>query len=319
MKDVEGKTAFQEFLGAARYIILVGVLLWTPLTYLLLEADPWSLLQGSREIAAALMFFAGAVIANSTAVGGGIVFNPMLQFVFGVGGLPALVLAITVQCAGMSSGTYGWLVRGELAKVNGRHMAVMVLCVTVSTAVFAASLLVLVQRFPETMLGIMKLASAMVSFYVFTVLWSEARKEARQETMAPGERGPLRVDWRIGPWLVLGALLNVYTAVGVGELCFSHIIKYYKAPAQRAVAVGVAMQAASVLTQTAFNVAFLTHVIELDMACIGLFFTMAGGRMAPFIITRRWVQPYIRHILALTALAMGMTSAFMLISKMLGM
>jgi len=41
--------------------------------------------------------------------------------------------------------------------------------------------------------------------------------------------------------------------------------------------------------------------------------------MAPFIITRRWVQPYIRHILALTALAMGMTSAFMLISKMLGM
>lgn len=61
-------------------------------------------------------------------------------------------------------------------------------------------------------------------------------------------REPLRVDRRIYPWLVFGSLLNVYTAVGVGELSFAHIMKYYKAPAQRAVAIGVVMQAVSVLT-----------------------------------------------------------------------
>lgn len=57
--------------------------------------------------------------------------------------------------------------------------------------------------------------------------------------------------------------------------------------------------------------------MQLDLACIGLFFTMAGGRMAPLIITRRWIQPYIRHVLAFTALAMGLTSVFMLVSQVL--
>ena len=61
-----------------------------------------------------LMFVSGAVIANATAVGGGIVFNPMLQLIFGASGYSALVLSITAQCAGMTSGTYGWYKKGGI-------------------------------------------------------------------------------------------------------------------------------------------------------------------------------------------------------------
>ncbi len=317
LQALDGQEGRVELLSALRYILLLGTFAWTPLVYVLAKVDPLALFQGPREMAAALMFFTGAVIANSTAVGGGIVFNPMLQFVFGVGGLSALVLAITVQCAGMSSGSYGWYRRGELEAVRPGQWVSMGLCVTASTALFSATLLILTTRFSGTMLVIMKMVSALVSFYVFSVLWFKMRDRAVRQTPGSAMRGSLRVDWRIYPWLVFGSLLNVYTAVGVGELCFSHIMKYYKAPAQRAVAVGVVMQAVSVLAQTAFNVAFLSHAMELDLACIGLFFTMVGGRMAPVIITHRWIRPYIRHVLAFTALAMGLTSAFMLVSQVL--
>jgi hypothetical protein len=57
------------------------------------------------------------------------------------------------------------------------------------------------------------------------------------------------------------------------------------------------------------------HRIIVHLIWIGLLFTMMGGRLAPFIITRRWIEPYVKHALALTALAMGATSLIMLMIR----
>ncbi len=235
------------------------------------------------------MFVSGAIIANATAVGGGIVFNPMLQLVFGVSGYSALVLAVTVQCAGMTSGTYGWYKKGEFSHIARSHLFMMAITSAVSTVLFTILFLQCRKLFASELLGVMKAASALVSFYVFAILWKEVKEKesmgiSGQAALPQGsdnelrEAGALRVDRRIFPWIVLGALLNVHTAVGVGELVFSHLIKYYKAPTRTAVAVGVMMQAISVVTQTVFNVLFLREYLLLDLVCIGLFCTMIGGR-----------------------------------------
>ncbi len=111
------------------------------------------------------MFVSGAVIASATAVGGGIVFNPMLQLVFGVSDYSALVLSITVQYAGMTSDTYAWYKKGEFFRVKRAHLFMMALTSAVSTALFAILFLYCKTFFPASLLVGMKMAIALVSFF----------------------------------------------------------------------------------------------------------------------------------------------------------
>lgn len=317
-----------------KYIILFAVFLWTPFVYIFTDTTPFELFSDLQAYIAFVMYFCGAVIANATAIGGGIVFNPMLQLIFGISGFSALTLAIVVQCTGMASGTYGWYKKGEFKKIYSRHLLYMCICAIVSTAVCFMLFLLLVKLIPDQLLPAMKIASAMVSFYVFFMLWKEIKKHKTKMVPdgVPGEDGVhttirkphddeteevLHVDWRIYPAVAFGALLNVNTAVGMGELTFSHLIKFYNSPAKRAVAAGALMQALSVITQTILILIFMREYILIPMACIGLLVTMMGGRWAPFIMTRKFIEPWVKHALAFTAFGMGLTSVIMLAYKYL--
>ncbi|MGQ9655062.1 MAG: hypothetical protein ACUVXD_13435 [Thermodesulfobacteriota bacterium] len=63
----------------------------------------------------------------------------------------------------------------------------------------------------------------------------------------------------------------------------------------------------------------MSRAIQLEAACIGLIVAVAGGYVLSLslIITRRWVQPYIRHVLGFIAPAIGLAFVFMLVSQML--
>ncbi|MGL5892111.1 MAG: TSUP family transporter, partial [Bacteroidia bacterium] len=61
-----------------------------------------------------LVGVAGAMIGNITAIGGGLVFIPVLMFVYHTDPLSALKLAFVSQAVGMTSGASGWLKRREV-------------------------------------------------------------------------------------------------------------------------------------------------------------------------------------------------------------
>ena len=61
-----------------------------------------------------LVGFFGAIIGNMTAIGGGIVFIPVLMFVYKTDPVSALKLAFVSQAIGMSSGATGWLQRKQV-------------------------------------------------------------------------------------------------------------------------------------------------------------------------------------------------------------
>ena len=56
-----------------------------------------------------LVGFAVAIVANATAIGGGIFFIPILVFGYGLSPLVAVKLSIAGQAFGMTSGAIGWL------------------------------------------------------------------------------------------------------------------------------------------------------------------------------------------------------------------
>lgn len=305
--------------------ILVACLIWAPLVFVITDLNPFRLFNSIEALLATLMFFGGALIASATAVGGGIVFNPMLQLIFGISGFRALTLAIMVQCAGMTSGTYGWYRQGEFARVDKLQLLAMALCACASSVFFSLLFVLAIERVPSvSVLPSMKIASALVSFYVAKLLWNEIRARrapqpgaeavAKDQKAWDGEQArALTVDWRIYPWISVGALLNVTTAVGIGGLSFSHIMKYYRAPAKQAVAVGVMMQAVSVISQTVIILLFMLDYVLVPMVCLGMLIALIGGRLAPSIMSLSFIAPYVKHALALTALGMGMTSLIMLL------
>ena len=203
----------------------------------------------------------------------------------------------------MSSGAYGWYKQGEFDLVDRRQLLAMALCASGSTVFFSLLLLIAIDLIPSgLLLSTTKVASALVSFYVAKLLWNEIKTRKAHRVVA-GRIGEdpeiweiekparLDVDWRIYPWIGFGALLNVTTAVGIGELSFSHIMKYYSAPAKQAIAIGVLMQAISVISQSAIIVMLMAEYLIVPMACIGLLITMSGGRLAAYIMTRRFIEP----------------------------
>jgi hypothetical protein len=97
------------------------------------------------------------------------------------------------------------------------------------------------------------------------------------------------------------------------------LIKRLRVPDVNAVAMGTLLQTVSVIVQSVFMLVFLAHLIPLHLACLGLFFCMVGGRLAPFILTRPFVKPHAKLILAVTAFAMGATACLMIATSLLKM
>jgi len=314
----------KELKKAFTYIVLMGLFIWTPLVYLVLDLPvPFLLFEGIKEAGAAAMFLCGSVIANATSIGGGIVFNPTLQFVFGVTGYSALVLSILVQATGMASGSFGWYAKGEYAHIHRPHLLAMVAVTIGSTLIWSCVFLLVLPLLPKTLPIIMKIATVFISVYVAFLVWRDIKQSKEREPVSgrvheQGSQKCLHVDGRIWGWLVLGSLLNVYTAVGSGMLLFSHLITYYKTAPKTAVAAGTLIQMSAVVTQSLFILLFLRHLIEPELVLIGVFVCLVGGRLAPLILTRPSIEPYVKHILLFTALAMSLVSGILLLPVLMG-
>lgn len=303
-----------ELISATKFIAIAAAVLWLPLVWWLTRGRlPWQLFDGLREAGLALMFVIGAIIANATAVGGGMVFNPTLQLVFGVTGLSALALAVLVQSAGMPAGAYGWYKKGEFQRVDRNDLRNMLLATVGSAVVFQLIFLWLASTWPKNSVLAMRIASALISFYVFGIVWKRIRMNAADTAGDSPRNYRLGVDRRIYPWLYAGSALNVATSLGIGELVTSHLIKFYNAPVKTAVAIGTLLQAVCVWTQAVFIIAFFSEHILLDIVLIGVMFCLIGGRLAPLILTLPAVEPYAKHLLTFAAFAMGLTSLLLVV------
>jgi len=267
------KNGQSELRSAFGYIAVVGILVWWPLLAFLGKPNPLALFDEWASFGAALMFAFGAMIASATAIGGGMVFNPTLQFAFSVSGYSALALAILAQCAGMCSGSYGWYRKGEYAVLDRRFLVSCIAVTLALTAVWSIVLIQVVVHATPFLPLLMKLALAGTSFYVFRAVLQEQRVARAAAGGAAGGPGPKpagaaapQFDRGLFLTLVLGTLLNAFTAVGVGKLSVTDLIKRLGAPVKTAVAIGTLLQATSVVTQTVFMLVFLAYLIPLKLA-----------------------------------------------------
>lgn len=242
--------------------------------------DPAGL--AARNWPLVLVGLAGAVLGNATAVGGGLVFIPVLMFGWQLGPVEALQLALVSQSVGMTSGAIGWLRRGA---VPLRGLALTVPALLVGAVVGA----LVVRPGPLLIKGLFGPVSILVGLLTLYLLehpWRSLEVEGRRDVAAVS---------------LVGGLLTAWVAVGVGELVAAYLMLRHGLEPRRGIALGtVLLSAASILL--ALLHAFVIGGVPWELAVFTMLGCAWGGRLGPF--AAQWVGPH-RLKIAFATVAIG--------------
>lgn len=263
---------------------------WTPVHLLLLVcayAALW-ILSGveAHEVAAAWIFAPvgvfGAIIANATGTGGGVVFVPVFA-AFELPGEEVVAIAFAIQCFGMSVGALVWaraiFVRGDLAWNEELESPVLGALVFAPLATGIPALL-LTQAFVElsadAVIFWFKIFSLALGSILLVFAWSQRRQSAKARRLHVGPRDL----WTL---LGLGAIGGAATAifsVGIGEFLAIYLI-LRRFPTRAAIAVAVWVSVVCVIVGVWDGL--LAGHVRPDVTLAAIPGAMAGGLLAKWI------------------------------------
>lgn len=212
----------------------------------------------------------GAVIGNITAIGGGLVFIPVLMFVYKTDPLSALKLAFVTQAVGMSSGASGWLRRGEVPlKLLWWTIPSLLIGTLIATFVFHPSGMVV-----KSLFGPVSLLAGVLT--LVTLNRTGTRNELPQKAMVP-----------VFLVSVLGGLITGWVAIGEGEIIAAFCMLVYGLAATRAIGLGVVLLAVNSIVLALLHSLFFGGV-PWDMAIFTMLGVLWGGRLGPWIT--QWIS-----------------------------
>lgn len=214
--------------------------------------------------------FLGAMIGNATAIGGGLVFIPVMMLIYQVPPVESLMLALATQAFGMTSGAVSWTKMGALP---GRQALGWILPASLLGATFSTFVI-----HPNSLLvkGLFGPVSILIGV---TVLYLLKQRGERDEI--PAGAGPALTV--IG---FLGGLLTGWVAIGVGELLAAFLMLRYRLHPEKSIGLGVVA-----LSVTSIYLALLHTLrgaIPWEMAAFLALGAVFGARFGPFLC--QWVR-----------------------------
>jgi uncharacterized membrane protein YfcA len=230
--------------------------------------------------------FAVAVVANATAIGGGLFFIPILVFGWGLSPLVALQLSIAGQAFGMTSGAIGWLRRGVVPRAALRWAVPAALA-----AASASSLLV------HPSAALVKGAFGPVSIALGLLTLRTLDPPAERDAV------PRAARWPLGAAAAVGGLLSGWVAIGAGELPAAYLMLAQHLRADRAIGLGVVLLSAVSLWLCAIH-ALLLDGLPWQMALFLVLGTVFGARLGPWL-GQRVAPRRLKQLFALVAIADG--------------
>ncbi|MCA6362873.1 MAG: sulfite exporter TauE/SafE family protein [Bacteroidetes bacterium] len=236
--------------------------------YFTVFPEPVSLL--SRNWPLILIGVLGAFIGNITAIGGGLVFIPVLMFVYKTDPLSALKLAFVTQAVGMSSGASGWLKRGEVPlKLLWWTIPSLLIGTLIATFVFHPNGMVV-----KSLFGPVSLVAGVLT--LVTLNRSGTLQELPQKAMVP-----------VFLISLLGGLITGWVAIGEGEIIAAFCMLVYGLTATRAIGLGVVLLAVNSIVLALLH-SFYFGGVPWDMAIFTMLGVLWGGRLGPWL--SQWIS-----------------------------
>jgi uncharacterized membrane protein YfcA len=212
--------------------------------------------------------FAVAVVANATAIGGGLFFIPILVFGWGLSPVVALKLSIAGQAFGLTSGAIVWLRRGLVPR-EALRAALPPLLVGASVSSL------LLHPSPQLVKGLF----GPVSIALGVLALRQQGASAPREAVPPEALGPLRFV------AAGGGILSGWVAIGAGELAAAYLMLAQQLRPDRAIGLGVVLLSAASIWLCGIH-SFLLDGIPWEMALFLVLGTVFGARLGPWLAQR---------------------------------
>jgi len=264
--------------------LLLITLIWM-VAYPMLLPDPIGL--AARNWPLVFVGVMGAFIGNVTAIGGGIVFMPVMMFVYHVDPVSALKLTFVTQAVGMTSGASGWLHRGEVP-LSLLQWTVPTLIIGTVVSTF------LIHPQPMLVKGLFGPIAFIVGLLTLITL---DRKGGLAELPAKARLPILLVS-------LFGGMITGWVAIGEGEIIAAYCMLAYKLNANRAIGLGVVLLSLNSILLAVIHAGYFGGV-PWDMAAFTMLGVLWGGRLGPFLT--QWIPPRtIKKVFAYIALLDGL-------------
>lgn len=248
--------------------LFVFTLIWLA-GYATIFPDPIGLAAGNWPLI--VVGLLGAFIGNATAIGGGIVFIPVLMFVYQADPVSALKLAFVTQAVGMTSGASGWLRRGEVPlRLLQWTVPALVIGTMISTF--------LIHPQPMLVKGLFGPIAFLTGLLTLITL---DRKGGLTELPTKARIPIVLVSF-------IGGMITGWVAIGEGEIIAAFCMLAYGLNANRAIGLGVVLLSLNSLLLASIH-AFYYGGVPWDMAAFTMLGVLWGGRLGPFLA--QWVSP----------------------------
>ena len=246
------------------FVVLWGIVFWN------LFPNPLGLIQQNWPLF--IVGLVGATIGNATAVGGGIVFVPVMLFVYQLPAVTALKLALASQSFGMTSGAIGWATRGVVKpKILKVATVALLLGSTISSLVIKPNAILIKGLFGPA------------SIFIGVVTLLMLNRHGDHEDL-PSNGAYF--------WLALmafiGGMLTGWVAIGEGEVIAAFLMIVYGLRAERGIGLGVILLSINSIYLTLIHQFFLGG-IPWELAMFTGFGCVFGGRLGPYL--SQWVGP----------------------------
>ena len=245
--------------------------------------------------------FFGALLGNISAIGGGIVFIPVMIFLFRLPPVVALKIAIASQSFGMTSGAIGWMQKKAIPRGA--------LKLTVPGLLLGSAISSLVIH-PNALL--VKLLFGPVSIFLglLTIVLSRRAKADPGQSMT---QIPRQATVPLILMSILGGMLTGWIAIGEGELVAALLMLAYGLDVSASIGLGVVLLSINSLFLTAIHQFYLGG-IPWDIAAFTGFGCVFGARLAPYL--SRHTNPVImKNVFATIAIGDGILFIFQFVTS----
>jgi uncharacterized protein len=266
--------------------LLAFLFCWTA-GYFALAPDPVALFEKNWVFIP--VGFGGAVLGNISAVGGGIVFIPVIIFIFKLNPVTALKVALASQSWGMTSGAIGWLQK--------KVVPLRALKLTVPGLLIGSTISSLVIH-PNALLVKLLFGPVSILLGVLTIILSR-----RVVKSAAVMQIPAKATVPLFFISLIGGLITGWVAIGEGELVAALLMLVYRVNVAACIGLGVVLLSINSIFLTVIHNFFLGGIPWNIAAFTGLG-CVFGARLAPFL--SRYSNPLaLKTIFAIIAICDG--------------
>ena len=239
----------------------------------------------------------GAFIGNVTAIGGGIVFIPVMMLAYKVDPVSALKLAFVTQAVGMSSGASGWLQRGDvpLALLKWTVPGLMV-GAAISTFLIHPQAMLVKGLFGPT------------AFLTGLLTLVTLDKKGVTMMLPDNARIPILV------MSLIGGLITGWVAIGEGEIIAAFCMLAYGLNSNRAIGLGVVLLSINSVLLALVHT-FYFGGVPWELAAFTILGVLWGGRLGPFLaqwIPMRTTKKIFAYIALLDGLVITLQAVYVM-------